>query len=255
MKQGSFVCCAWCGNILYRSQYSLRRSSTFFCNKVHEGKWRFAHGLKKKMASAYNPNALPIYKPNLKPSSELAYIIGVLVGDGSVGKRAIRLSVTKQAFADSFAIAMGKIGLPAKVIMNTRYDKPEPLTTFNIQLKSALFARWYRDLDISFVKRFPADFSRGFYESEGSYRETHGISICNSDKAKLVLVTECLKLLGLKPTPIKQYLAPSIKTKNKKPMLRTCLRVDDSRKFLEIAKPCIKEVMPNGLLHNSCVSP
>lgn len=238
-RQGSFVHCAWCGNLLYRSPYQLRRSPTFFCNKAHQGKWRFASGLKEKMATAYNPNALPVYYPLLDPSPDLAYIVGVLIGDGCVGNRLIRLAVKDKAFANSFAEAMNRINLPAKVIKHVRYDKSPILTTFDIQIRSSLFIQQYRKLNISaLAKQFPISFTRGFYESEGSWGDC--ISFCNSDIKKLELVSNCLRDLNFTVLPIRQYIFPGKSiSKNKKPMYRFNISKDKD-KFVRVVSPCIK---------------
>lgn len=254
--QGQWIKCANCGKEIYRYPASLRNWKTFFCSKHCGGVFRWHRGIAQKMNSAPNPNAVPKYYPRLNFSPELAYVVGILIGDGSVGNRSIRLSVKEETFAISFAEAMNKIGLPARIYRHTRFDKPKPLTTFTCQTRSSIFIKWYNELDLPcLAKQFPIDFLRGFYESEGSYSPRNGLYICNSDFPKLELVTDCLKLLGFASTTIKQYIYPNPRIKNKKPMYRIGLHTKESRNFLIQVKPCIKGGDANEeLSHNCCVS-
>ncbi|GAH89689.1 unnamed protein product, partial [marine sediment metagenome] len=118
----------------------------------------------------------------LTPSSSLAYIIGVIAGDGNVKKdtNAIRLQVKDLEFAESFYSALEEIGLPPTIFR----DKTLHLggnhnhLLWNVYTHSRLLKELYLPLrnNIEDAKRFikscphgAREFVRGFYESEGDY--------------------------------------------------------------------------------------
>lgn len=240
ITSGYWIHCTYCGGLVFKPTFRYKPKKFQFCNKVCAGKWKFNHGLQEKMHSAFNAQALPKYYPELIVSRDLAYIVGVLIGDGSVGNRAIRFCTKDKPFANSFSAAMHNIGLPTKILRHTRYDKPKPLTTFDIQIRSSLFIAWYGQADFTLLaKQFPAAFTRGFYESEGYWG--HCIFFCNSDLLKLELVQSCLIDLGFRAYPIKQYIYPERgNVKNKKPMYQFSVSMRDKVKFLDVISPCIK---------------
>lgn len=166
-------------------------------------------------------------EPNLEPSVDLAYILGVLKGDGWVysypktskyrGYR-IGLNVTSSDFANEFEVALRKIGLnPNSYIQSDRGPNRQPQTVVSAHSKT--FVEWYRKLTLDDIEKIVTEtkdsiiqFIRGFYESEGTYfhgiekgggkyrYERHRVIISNKDKQLLLLVKRLLKELGFKST-------------------------------------------------------
>lgn len=110
-------------------------------------------------------------------TEELAYILGVLKGDGSVSTTyRIELTQTKREFAESFKLVLEKIGFSTKIRTKAppRFAKKPQ---FSIQVRSKDFANWYHALSLAKIKelvkqnpQFIVAFIRGFYESEGYAR-------------------------------------------------------------------------------------
>jgi len=160
-------------------------------------------------------NDIPIQKhgtsnkqyPNLSPSPELAYILGVLDGDGYVsGCIQIALGVKDEVFAQEFANALQAIGLRAKV---RKYDywvknlkRQEHRWVCNVN--SVVFVRWYKGLTQErkegIAKQFPEEYLKGMFESEGSYNINPDGSayvwFSNFDYNLLLMVQRLLTMLG-----------------------------------------------------------
>lgn len=164
------------------------------------------------------------------PSPTLAYILGVVYGDGSVGKfrkrkkerkwaggefsYKVQLQVVDKEFAESFKAALENIGL------NPHLSKVVPKRTnernrWGVVANSKPFYSWFKNLTYEDVwlflktREMKREFIRGFYESEGSlakaYEEMEGgrgsskswnIIIGNTDKRLTKLVNKIAEALG-----------------------------------------------------------
>jgi DNA endonuclease len=115
----------------------------------------------------------------LKPSRELAYILGVMRGDGfrtsdkAQGKEEIRLCVRDVDFAIPFNEAIAHVlerERPNKVRLEAREDK-DRATFFRVRYSSIQLAE-FLDCDLNSTRQFaevhPADFLQGFFDSDGS---------------------------------------------------------------------------------------
>ncbi len=115
----------------------------------------------------------------LRPSKELSYVIGVVMGDGTLvaikkdSRDEIRLQVRDKDFAEEFNEAMARVlerERPNKIMAVLREDKNN--TTFyhsrysSLQLGKIL-RNDLRDLK-ALIEGHPAEFLRGFFDSEGS---------------------------------------------------------------------------------------
>jgi len=165
---------------------------------------RWAKSLNIKLKS-------PIKRPNLVPSADLMYVLGVLKGDGCVYKRGraylIELSTKSKEFAKSFASALKKLNLTPS--LRTRLIKKyENYRVYTVTAISKIFVEWYKGLSLTQIREMIGEnrglavaFVRGFYEAEGSYiidpRDgSHSISICNMDLSLLLFVKEMVSSLG-----------------------------------------------------------
>jgi hypothetical protein len=153
-------------------------------------------------------------KPDLQPNENLAYILGVMLGDGCVCKyrreRRIQLSTKSKEFAISFAEALKKMGLHPYILF-TKLRKRSYGWWF-LKANSTVFYEWYRSLSIDDIYRLletpsmKRAFIRGFYESEGCLRRRYGywngkryicktyeLHMCNTNEK---IIDLCLKVCG-----------------------------------------------------------
>lgn len=140
------------------------------------------------------------------PRPELAYIIGVKMGDASmsVNKRysyMIKLRVTDKEFAEEFSMCLSVIlGRSAP-----RVKWHEKTHAWHTQLSSLLLQSFLRqDLahltpSIEHCRLCKAAFLRGFFDSEGSVIARR-LTVYNGDLDKLELVRRLLLSLGIKTT-------------------------------------------------------
>jgi len=145
--------------------------------------------------------------PNLYPSPELAYILGVIDGDGCVsGYDRIDLVTKDKVFAEEFAKALKAIGLRASVVERHFWnrDLKRQYHGWQCYAHSVVFVRWYRSLTQEqkegIAKQFPEQYLKGFFESEGTYTigadgSAH-VHFSNLDYELLVMVQKLLTLLG-----------------------------------------------------------
>jgi len=151
---------------------------------------------------------LTIKKVNLSPSPHLAYILGVLKGDGYLhhsrhNKWLIGLNVKDEAFARRFMRALRGIGLNPSIVRHMgKY--------FRVYAHSKLLYEWIKSLTIKQIEDFLVDnnlekyFLRGFYDSEGSYSvckdRKYGLkpflSMCNTNQQLMELVRRLFNRLG-----------------------------------------------------------
>jgi len=214
--------------------------------------------VKSKMMNLGIPTEKNRRKPrwkhiNLSPSPTLAYILGVILGDGSVyarsrGDKAIALNTIDKPFAEAFYNALKEIGLNPKIY--TKMPKDSKLKTrYYVETCSKEFYDWFNRLTKEDIRKialaYPKEFIRGFYESEGCltkytkpYGEYYSIQIANTVEWKIDLIVELLRNMGFRV----------YKNKYKRDYVKTGLflmarihRQEDVRRFLELINPCIKK--------------
>ncbi len=203
-------------------------------------------------------------KLDLNPSPNLAYILGVLYGDGTVFKYyhkrdgnyrfGISLQVTQKKFALSFKQALEKLGF------KPRFSFYPPRKRHTVEQYSEEFYHWFKALSPDGLRDLLNDnfcareFIRGFYESEGclsterykqrcrykdkiyEYKRTGcSLSMTNTNLEILTLVKNCLTKLGL------SFRMSIRRCPGRKILYRiyTAKRKTIAR-FLDVIKPCIK---------------
>ena len=145
------------------------------------------------------------YKPLLarwipKPSNELAYVIGVLHGDGCVYingcQYKIQLGVKDLEFAEAFSIAMAK--LFGKNVKEPHWNKLN--NEWEVKYYSKAFYQWYKQQSLESLRQFiehdkdtVANFLRGLYDSEGCNYRCSQIHLSSNDKDLLKYVQYLLK--------------------------------------------------------------
>jgi intein-encoded DNA endonuclease-like protein len=192
------------------------------------------------------------------PSPELSYILGVLKGDGYIindlkrGHYSVVLETVSLDFAESFKSALQKLGFSPHLRLRKSLNSPiSKKRLWHVEAHSKPFIDWYTrlsDVGLSTIARmFPADFIRGFYESEGTYyrgidnrwKRLRGwviprkqIIIANKTKELIILVKELLDSLRIPSSVyyVRQLGMYRLQASRQK-------AVDD---FLDIIRPCIK---------------
>ena len=146
----------------------------------------------------------------LEPSEDLAYIIGVLCGDGSVWEKGrihkgyrrvvIYLEAKDREFVEEFAIRIGRVlnrPPPRVKVKSTGY--------YYVEVESrTLYELMKRPIDIEKIRRFVehcekcmAMFLRGFFDSEGCVSEDGYVTVANSNYELMLYVQELLKRFGI----------------------------------------------------------
>lgn len=242
--------CDNCSKFLLRSPSRVYEHN--FCDMKCYSKWR-----------KENPEELPgTIKPNLSINPNLLYVLGVLRGDGSVGKYtykgkddySIRLRATDKPFVDSFVEAIMKIGLnPYTTYHREIHEKWSDYWT--CQARSRLFYDWYVKRTIPQLKELIGDsdklkisFIRGLYESDGgfnphkSFDKRRGrfyvkyvvVVMAKSDKELIIFTKEMVEELGFHPWIGHQENPSGVVTYK-----IVLSRKREVKKFLEEVKPCI----------------
>jgi intein-encoded DNA endonuclease-like protein len=141
----------------------------------------------------------------LEPSEDLAYVIGVLCGDGSVWEKSrvrkgyrrvvIYLEAKDREFVEEFAIRIGRVlnrPPPRVKVKSTGY--------YYVEVESrTLYELMKRPIDIEKIRRFVehcercmAMFLRGFFDSEGSVNKHGYVTVANSNYELLLYVQKLL---------------------------------------------------------------
>jgi len=138
-----------------------------------------------------------------EPSKELAYIIGVLCGDGYVVKPRkniydIELLVKDYEFAETFSKIMAKL-------LNKKYMKPViwkkgRRNLIRVYYRSKAFYNWFKKQTLETLKEYieyskeaVASFLRGLYDSEGYNYRCKRIDLYNNDEDLLRYVQYLLE--------------------------------------------------------------
>jgi len=180
--------------------------------------------------------------PNLEPSPQLSYTIGVLIGDGCLnkyrGKYNLILNVVDGEFALSFKRALQDLGLHPRLNLGT--PKEGERKHFRITAMSKTFGEWFRALSnekvFSIATSYPLDFLRGFYESEGTASQ-HRVCFSNTEKWKLDLTNQLIESLGFQASLYTSLRLAPAKTAYELNLLGG---KGKQLEFLSLVNPCIK---------------
>ncbi|RLF24275.1 MAG: hypothetical protein DRN15_00975 [Thermoprotei archaeon] len=179
---------------------------------------------------------------------ELAYIIGVALGDGSAGsyKRSdrnerryqFRLMVRDREFAEAVKKAIEGLGLHCN--MWEYYERRKESTYYRVDCYVKRFALFLRDIKEhpekawQWIEGYESYFIRGFYESEGSLGANGYIEIYNKRREYIDIVAKCLQRLGIKYSILFRDLGAY------KRLWIVYIPVHEATKFLAMIKPIIK---------------
>ena len=292
-RKGYHFVCRACGRIRYIRPSDIERGRGKYCSSecyfgTHPRRWQFCpicgtlFSIKQSKAEkwenhfcsreCYNKakSELMVHV-NLNPSPELAYILGVIVGDGCVGEYIkkwggeekkhyeIKLGVVDYKFAKRFASALRKIGLHPNLWKDKKVKKgrENEQKLWHVVAYSKTFVRFFLSLKSDwdefekFVRSCPKGkemFLRGFYESEGhhgvyTYHRGSGIQhvrklhITNTNPDLIKITITFLRELGFHPYTIiekREHLGWKDKTTIRLPPR-------EHRRFLALISPVVKK--------------
>jgi intein/homing endonuclease len=204
--------------------------------------------MKKLTIPTRNPHDWHYVNVDLSPTPTLAYILGVLVGDGNLKKYEVRLRALDKPFVKSFYNALQKLGFRPKEFIvkpNIKYGRPHML--YGVRAASKKFADWFRKLGMEGLRQFilqdkerTISFLRGFYESEGF---SNRAGVCNTNKKLIEVVKEAIEKLGFTC-----YLCGPYKRENPhwKPIYILFISRTQGKDFIKFISPVIKNNLLGG---------
>ena len=189
--------------------------------------------------------------PNLQMSDRLAYILGVIEGDGWLNKNSgsyrVGLRVADKLFSDNFAEHLRGIGLNPSTYC-VKMENPRHRDQYVVEACSKVFYQWYMDLSLSSITElisqdvgFVRAFLQGFYESEGGVahrtKNNWRVTIYNSDHALIKFVQAMIEQSGFSTS------MGSHKRDGKKREYRLCILKGGipTLRFLDWINPVIKQ--------------
>jgi intein-encoded DNA endonuclease-like protein len=184
-------------------------------------------------------------KVDLKLCKNMAYILGVMKGDGGLVNNNVSLCVTDKGFAENFLNALKEIGFNANMSNRVKKEEPQHKEKWHVWGSSKNFAIWYKNLTIEHIENiisknaeYVKEFIRGFYESEGHHSKKEHIDISNSNLNLLLLVQKLLINFGI----MSNIYGPYYNKKNPKwkPMYNLGINKFDAFHFFCTISPIIK---------------
>lgn len=145
-------------------------------------------------------------KPDLSPSEELSYVLGVIFGDGYItktrkGAHIVGLHVMDLDFAEAFRTDMSKI-----LKKNAYLYKYEKTNAYRTEFSSKTFYTFIKDTSfptiIEIASWYPQQFIKGFFDSEGTVDirkyDQPRIEIYNQKREYLDSINHLLFDLGIR---------------------------------------------------------
>jgi intein-encoded DNA endonuclease-like protein len=206
------------------------------------------------------------YEPDLSPSPDLAYIVGVYLGDGYACllkasthhiEYEVGLWTIDECFAGKFARALQNIGLRVHFLKSVRRGKPYyEVKVFSKRLYSYLTSiklsrrRKLISFNVTELKKVaemhPIPLIEGFYESEGSLvrcrvhnRCYYRVSLTNANRELLLYLKDLLNRFGF---DFNLYRAAARNTY----YLVLC-KQEQIKKFFSLIHPCMDRKIPECL--------
>jgi hypothetical protein len=207
--------------------------------------WMISKWMRKYGVARRSRSEVHMRKIDLSMSPNLAYILGVLKGDGNVirvpsGKNRkwqVRLRTEAKKFVLSFKDALEKLDL--NTYMWTERSKSGN-TVYCVGSDSKMLVEWFLNLRLCDIKeklespQLIYAFVRGFYESEGcSFRNER--RMMNTDKLLVDMVVHLLEKVNFYP---RVYVDDS--EWRKKPLYIIYISPKEAPRFIELVNPCIK---------------
>jgi intein-encoded DNA endonuclease-like protein len=177
-------------------------------------------------------------KVTFSKTPEIAYVIGVILGDGSayITKRkqyVVKLETISEDFAEEFYRCLRAVLGKGRMHRNKR-------GYFEVYAYSKDLVLLVKDKTrlLEYIEVYPLDFIRGFYDSEGSYivqGRAEKIYIANTDYWKIELVRELLE----RHSGIRAKIY-TLRRGGGVYYILSITRKDDVTKFIRAVKPTIR---------------
>ncbi len=191
-----------------------------------------------KMAAQLKTKRLPDYAKVL--SEDLAYILGVVYGDGhvSIDQRRIMLGVTDYDFADFFRKTLEKwSGFRVRFITRKPTfskscigKKLQWLVYIDSKEASEFVANFDLNKLIAAEVKIKSAFLRGFFDSEGCVNARGSLSAYNSDYELIKFVETLLNAIGIETT-FRSYYGYSVDKKIKSLRYMIYVRAKSRQRF------------------------
>jgi len=177
---------------------------------------------------------------------ELAYILGLIMGDGTVycyekkDDCSICLINTNKLIVDEYIRACEKLGFHVGVV-TLKPKPPGKKQLYRACFRSKAFAEWYQNIDIKYLEHFLREdelfnaFLRGFFEADGTLywgRSRKIVNIYNNNVELLEFIAKRLKERG--------YNSVGIYRNRGRTYSLTIQTGDDVLRFLSEIKPVVK---------------
>ncbi len=179
----------------------------------------------------------------------IAYIMGVIEGDGYTTKHyTVGMAVTDKPFADSFAESLCKIGLSPRIHVYEPHNGVSKLPLWRVVAHSKMFYEWLdsmpEDRFQEIIEKYPREFIRGFYESEGLFHKSKQgrgiVSFYNTNPDLLIRVANILTKLGFHPSRMYTEKNGRASWNSKNVHCIRLIRQAEPESFLEVINPVIK---------------
>jgi hypothetical protein len=192
-------------------------------------------------------------KPNLEMTENLAYLLGLMKGDGfvSINKKSnahiIGLSSVNKEISNNFSKALEKIGINSKIFEAYPYNGISKQKQYRAIACSKIFVKWYKELKVDNLelllntKEKITSFIKGFYEAEGTFyygRIIH-VAIENTDLELLVLIKKLLEKINFRFNLNGPYKTNSFNRNYNRFRLKTANK-EQVFTFLNAIKPIVK---------------
>lgn len=146
--------------------------------------------------------ASKMIKPKFERKKDLAYILGVLDGDGYTDRKwTIGLETITKEFAEKFTKTLRRVGLNANMKFNRKKKK------WSVWASSKLLVEWYHSMNnnkkkLSWLLRENVawEYLTGLYDSDGALHPCGAPQICGTKIEKNRFVSELLTYLGVENT-------------------------------------------------------
>lgn len=213
-------------------------------------------------AGLLNAQAKRLKSPrvNLDMSPDLAYILGVLKGDGycfyaNSRDSIIGLDVNDADFAYSFAHSLRAIGFYPSVRDTSKYSYSH--TKYRVIVYDYSFVDWYEGLMLPEIKlmlepyrELTLQFFRGIYESEGTFAWTNKrwscqLRIVNTNRRLLIMLRELMRRQNYdfvlsEPRRRRKYIGATRVIRHKKAISTLSLnKRQQVKELLEAIQPAI----------------
>lgn len=227
---------------------------------------RYVRSRRRKLGLPKNHSWGPRYlHPNLEePTTNLAYVLGVLFSDGNVYGRYVNnpsrywitLNTIDTSFAESFANALKQIGLNPKITIITKLRGYMKKPQYQVRAISKAFCQWFKELTLEKVANLLnsdplfLEFLRGLYEGDGYLVKCNQkqikrgreylytiwrFGIINTNIKLMEIISERLRKLGFHPKLVYD------KTRLGTPFVRLHLyRQNEVTQILKLLNPVIE---------------